>query len=159
MGLRRLQSSSLPSGSVLQVKNFEGSNTSGELVTTSTSSWTASGVYIDFTPISASSLIVVRADLQSKNDSGSNTSDGLRMQIMRDTTNRVGVGGSADAFFHQSGTSNHNQHFQMSFSVSENASNTNSRRYEVYFRSFGGNAAGINYDWGAQSMQVMEIAA
>ena len=158
MGLIRLQSSSLPSGSVLQVKNFMSSTSGGQLVTTSTSTWTASGVYIDFTPISASSLIVIRADLQSKNDSG-NTSDGLRMVIMRDTTNRVGVGTSADAFFHQAGTSNHNQHFQMSFSVSETASSTTSRRYEVYLRSFGGNSTGINYDWGAQSMQVMEIAA
>ena len=145
-------------GQIIQVKFFESSTSAGQLVTTSTSGLTASGVFVDFTPKNASSLIIVRADLQSKNDAASNTSDGLVMLVYRDGGARLGVGGNGDAFWHNSGVSQHNQHFQMSFAVSELANNTTSRRYEVYFRSFGGNPAGINYDWGAQTMTVMEIA-
>ena len=144
-------------GQILQVKHFISPTTSGEIVTTSNSAFLASGVLVDITPKDSSSLIIVRVDLQSKNSTGI-TSDGLVMRIQRDVSTRIGVGQNCDAFFHSSGTSNHNQHFQMSFSASETANNTTSRRYEVYFRSFGGNAAGINYDWGNQTMTVMEIA-
>jgi len=144
-------------GQILQVKHFISPTTNGEFVTTSNSAFSASGILVDITPKDSSSLIIVRADLHSKNNNGSNSSDGLVMRIQRDVSNRIGVGAQCDAFFHNSGTSNHNQHFQMSFSASETANNTTSRRYEVYFRSFGGNAAGINYDWGNQTMTVMEI--
>ena len=144
-------------GQILQVKHFMASTTNGESVTTTTSSFTASGVFVNITPKDASSLIIVRADLQSKNGSGT-TSDGTVMRIYRDGSTRIGVGAQSDAFFHNSGISNHNQHFQMSFSASETANNTTSRKYEVYFRSFNGNQAGINYDWGNQTMTVMEIA-
>jgi len=144
-------------GHVIQVKYYQSpTGSSGETMTTSTS-YVASGVLLDFTPKFASSLIIVKAVVHVKNDSG-NTTDGIVLAIYKDGTTRLGAGSNGDAFEYNAGVANHNEHKNVSMVVSETAGNTTSRQYRVYYRSFGGNSSGLNYDWGNQTMTVMEIA-
>ena len=144
-------------GHVVQVKYYQSpAGSSGETLTTSTS-YVASGVLLDFTPKFASSLIIIKAVVHAKNDSG-NATDGIVLAIYKDGSTRLGAGNNGDGFEYNAGVSNHNEHKNVSMVVSETAGNTTSRQYRVYYRSFAGNNSGLNYDWGNQTMTVMEIA-
>ena len=145
-------------GHVIQVKYYQSpTGSSGETLTTSTS-YVASGVLLDFTPKFASSLIIVKAVVHAKNSANTNTSDGVVLAIYKDGSTRLSPAAQGDAFEYNSGVANHNSHGNISIVVSETAGNTTSRQYRVYYRSFAGNSSGLNYDWGNQTMTVMEIA-
>tara|TARA_E500000178_G_C16800146_1_gene652048 strand:- start:41 stop:517 length:477 start_codon:yes stop_codon:yes gene_type:complete len=87
MGLIRLQSSSLPSGSVLQVKYAEIDRTTHSAGITSTTYADLSGYSLAITPTSASSKILITYGLHAlEGPSTGGWASVFRTQIMRDTT-------------------------------------------------------------------------
>jgi hypothetical protein len=155
MGLIRLQSSNLPSGSVLQVKQTV--ITSQYILGSSYADVT--GFSVDITPNSTSSKILIQVDLQGRINNGEGW--GLRLYrgstLIHDPTPDTGgppyfVYNNGGATIHTSGA----------FSYLDSPSSTSTLTYKIQGRCRGSGIAKIVSDGtdntGASSITVMEIA-
>lgn len=157
MGLIRLQSSSLPSGSVLQVKSAEiDRNTHGAGIN-STTYVDLSGYLLAITPTAASSKILITYGLHAFEgpSSGSWTSS-FKTQIMRDTT-KIYPTTEAD---YEGGILGPTNTYTMDKYVStylDTPNTTNQITYKVQFKSRDGNSISVN-SYANGHFTLMEIA-
>lgn len=149
MGLIRLQSSSLPSGSVLQV--VQGS-TSTEATHTSTSTWTDTGLSASITPSSASNKILVQI-----NQHCFASRYGGSLKLLRDTTG-IWEHGESYGFYLDPGT-NINARLLQSFNYLDTPSSTSALTYKTQGKLYPGGSwttqQGSNFE---SFITLMEIA-
>ena len=157
MGLIRLQSSSLPSGSVLQVKSVEiDSNTHGTGII-STTYVDLSGYSLAITPTAASSKILITYGLHAfEGPSAGAWTSAFKTQIMRDTTKiypttesdyEGGILGPADTYTMDKYVSTY----------LDTPNTTNPITYKVQFKSRDGNSVTVNA-YANGHFTLMEIA-
>lgn len=144
-------------GNVLQVQHVQLTGT-GEITTTS-ASWTASGFYIDFTPVSANSKLIVDICVATKHNGG-NASDGWKGSIFRDGVRvQSGTAPSAHAFQYESSIGNTNRHHQTNVRTVETSNSTATTRFELYFACYSVGTAVVTKDWGLGTIVVYEVEA
>lgn len=143
----------MPAGSVIQYKQAE-LHTSSQISTTS-QSYQASGVYVDFSPKFNNSIILAITDANMMTENSTN--GGVRLTVYRDdynllTPDSTGNDGNI-SFLSPSGY----MHERVTMTIEDKPNTTESLRYEMYFKSYGGNTVGIAKDWGGARLTVMEI--
>lgn len=140
-------------GNVLQSK-FINSITTTQPTTTSTS-YIATGISINFTPLQATSKLYIRFVFNLLFSSG--TSDGgCALKLYRDGV-AINSANVADNFVYRSTPTA--MHMPGKIIHYVNANTTNPTTFEIYQRSFDGEAATVSGYWGTNSMMIMEIAA
>jgi len=149
----------MPAGSVIQVQQHHLYG-SGQVTTTS-QSFQDSGLFIDFHPKFANSLLLVTCDFNAQ--SGDATNSGLRWSILReidgtptassynllgDSSRGVSITySSASGYIHE-GTS----------ITMEDKPNTIERvQYRMFFYSHNTTTVGVSRDWGGAHFTVMEV--
>jgi hypothetical protein len=141
-------------GNVLQSR-FINLITTTQPTTTSTS-YIPTGIKMEFTPLQSTSKLYIRFVFNLTYGSG--TSDGgCSIKLYRDGVPINSVN-SADNFVYRS-TAVSGVHMPGKIIHYVNANSTNRTIFEIYQRSFDGEAAAITGFWGTNSMMIMEIAA
>lgn len=157
MGLIRLQSSSLPTGSVLQVKHTEIDRATHGAGLTSTTYTDLSGYSLTITPSSASSKILITYGLHTlEGPSSGGWVSAFRTQIMRDTT-KIYPTTNAD---YDGGTLGPANTYAMDKYVStylDTPNTTNQITYKVQFKSRDGHSISVN-SYANGHFTLMEIA-
>jgi len=153
--LSGMTAASMPTGSVLQVVSARPAVT----LTTTSSSWVATGTELNITPTATSSkiLVLVNSGLFWANTSNSPGSGG-GATIYRDSTN-LGIGGTA----HMSRTYRIGAvsiQDKTSMSILDSPNTTSSVKYEVYMKSIWSNPSMRWNDQGSDiaTITLMEIA-
>jgi hypothetical protein len=142
-------------GNVLQSK-FINSITTSQPTTTSTS-YIPTGISINFTPLQATSKLYIRFIF---NLVYTNTvSDGgCMVKLYRDGA-VINSASNSDNFVYRSTPPGGNAYAPGKIIHYVNANTTNPTTFEIYQRSYDGEAAAITGYWGTNSMMIMEIAA
>lgn len=142
-----------PTGNVLQSK-FINSITTSQTTTTSTS-YIATGIFINFTPLQSTSKLYIRFVFNLLFSSG--TGDGgCMLRLYRDGA-AINTASNSDNFSYRSTPTA--MHMPGKIIHYVNANTTNSTVFEIYQRSYDGEAALVTGFWGTNSMMIMEIAA
>lgn len=140
-------------GNVLQSK-FINSITTSQPTTTSTS-YIPTGISINFTPLQATSKLYIRFVFTLIFSSG--TSDGgCMIKLYRDGV-PINSANNSDNFAYRSTPTG--SYYPGKIIHYVNANTTNPTTFEIYQRSFDGEAAAVTGLWGTNSMMIMEIAA
>lgn len=148
MGLIRLQSSNLPSGSVLQVVQSYAANT-GFVETTSTS-FVASGFSVAITPTSINNFISIQM-FNSMADHQAAGSVTAKMYV-----NGSPMPGAGDYHIGYQNSSNRYAPFVLAAKYTPTSLNT--LTFEPYYKSSDGNNARFSHDNSSFSLIAMEIA-
>jgi hypothetical protein len=142
-----------PTGNVLQSLSKTYVDTAQ--VTTTSTSYIATGLDIEFAPIQSTSKLYIRFSFDIVFSSA--TSDGgCMLRLYRDAA-AINTTNLADNFSYRSTATA--MHMTGKIVHYVNANTTNLTRFEVYQRSYDGEAAGMSGVWGNNTMTILEIAA
>ena len=142
-----------PTGNVLQ--SLSKTYTDTVQVTTTSTSYIPTGLGIQFAPIQSTSKLYIRFSFDIV--FGSATSDGgCMLRLYRDGA-AINTANLADNFSYRSTATA--MHMTGKIVHYVNANTTNLTTFEVYQRSYDGEAAGMTGFWGTNTMTIMEIAA
>ena len=148
MGLIRLQSSNLPSGSVLQVVQSYTANTG--LVETTSTSFVASGFSVAITPTSINNFISIQL-FNPMADHQAAAAVWSKMYV-----NGSPMPGASD--YHIGYQSTESRYASWAFAAKYTPTSLNTLTFEPYFKSSDGNNARFSHDKSAVSLIAMEIA-
>jgi hypothetical protein len=140
-------------GKVLQVVTVNNAGTTG----TSSTSWTAMGVYVDITPSATSSKILVLANFNSLITTGASNGQ-IQASIFADSTN---LGSSGDGFMNDyfKSTLLGWESVSMATSYLHSPSTTSAVRYQLYMKNaISGNSCKIGW-YNANTITLLEIGA
>jgi hypothetical protein len=142
-----------PTGSVLQSLSQKYIDT--VQVTTTSTSYIATGLSVSFRPLSASSKLYVKISFDIVFSSG--TGDGGSMlRLYRDGA-AINTANNSDNFSYRSTACA--MHMTGKIVHYVNATTTNPTTFQVYQRSYDGESAGMSGVWGSNTMTILEIAA
>lgn len=142
-----------PTGNVLQ--SFSKKYDDGNQITTTSTSYIGTGLDIQFAPIQSTSKLYIRISFDLVFSSG--TGDGgCAVKLYRDGA-AINTANNSDNFSYRSTASA--MHVTGKIVHYVNANSTNLTRFELYQRSWDGEAAGMSGAWGTNTMTIMEIAA
>ena len=149
----------MPAGMVVQTKFHTWST---QTTTTSTSDVDITDSSFSFTPKFASSLLIIRCDVQVKVSRSSNTGNGWSLFIAVDGTKIMPAGNNYENFYEVGSSQNHLFYIRNSKEVSTNATNTNAKTIKIISNLYTAANSGqlwIN-DSGSytSSIRVMELA-
>ena len=148
MGLIRLQSSSLPAGSVLQVVQSYTADT-GHIETTSTS-YVASGFSVSVTPTSTNNFISIQM-FNPMPDHSAASAIWCKMYV-----NGSAMSGADD--YHIGYQSTTSRYASWAFAAKYTPTSLNTLTFEPYFKSTDGNSTRFSHDKSSVSLIAMEIA-
>jgi len=139
-----IATSKLGSGAILQAVT---GNELTSAVTTTSSSFTDSGLYVNITPSSTSSKVLVSVNFNARNDTAGG---GCVSTIYRDSTQLSSSGNIQ----YQANGNHHSSTFQQWL---DSPSTTSQIAYKLYFYRFSTGTAYVSADWGGARMFALEV--
>ena len=150
----------MPVGSVIQVQQHHLYG-SGQVTTTS-SSFQDSGLFIDFHPKFANSRLLVTCEFNAQ--SGNQTNSGIRWSIFRNI-NEAATSSSVNILGNSGSTMSISYHSESgyihegtSLTIEDKPKTIKKVQYRLFFRSHNGSTSvGVARDWGGAHFTVMEV--
>ena len=148
--------SHLPSGSVIQFKNYTLDTTAGsQMASSSSTAWQALPLSITITPKLSTSKLYITAKINFDDQSGS--AGGILTAIYRDGVNLNSSGGyNSNTFIYNSPAGDHYSHVITDAYTDSNS--TSSTTFTLYFRNWNTAPLRVGSHAGQSTIQVMEIA-
>ena len=134
----------LGTGAILQAVT---GNEITSIVSTTSGSFIDSGLYVNITPSSTSSKILISTNMNTRNDTGGG---GCVTTIYRDST-QLSASGNIQ---YQANGNHHSSTFQQFL---DSPSTTSQITYKMYFYRFSSGTAYIAGDWGGARMFALEV--